>query len=142
MSLMPPVVEPAARQKGIAVHLDVPADAPRLVTDPEKVRQILVNLGGNAVKFTEAGAITFGVRRDDGHVRFAVRDTGVGIPARAHALVFEPFTQLDAGLTRRHGGVGLGLYIASRLAGLLRGRLELRSAEGEGSTFELVLPAE
>ena len=135
------VVEPAARQKALSVHLELPAEPPRLVTDPEKVRQILVSLGSNAVKFTDAGAITLAVRQEDGHVRFAVRDTGVGIPAHAHALVFEPFTQLDAGLTRRHGGVGLGLHIASRLAGLLRGRLELCSAPGEGSTFELVLPA-
>jgi signal transduction histidine kinase len=75
-----------------------------------------------------------------GEVRFGVADTGIGIPPGAEATIFEPFVQLDAGLSRRYGGTGLGLYIASRLARLLGGRVELASTLGRGSRFELVLP--
>jgi PAS domain S-box-containing protein len=134
------VVEPLARQKGLAVEVRVPADAPVVRTDPDKVRQILVNLAGNAVKFTEAGTVSLSVTAGEGEVRFGVRDTGIGIAAEARPRLFQPFTQLESGLTRRYGGSGLGLYISSRLAGLLGGRIELQSAPGKGSLFELVLP--
>ena len=135
------VVEPLARQKGIAIDVEMPDHDPRLVTDVDKVRQILVNLAGNAVKFTDRGAVRFVVRNGDGAVRFAVRDTGSGIAPDDQARIFQPFAQLETGLTRRHGGTGLGLYISRRLADLLGGRIELESTPGEGSTFSLVLPA-
>lgn len=134
------VVEPLARQKGLAVRTHVPADAPSLLTDPDKVRQVLVNLAGNAVKFTDVGEVSFDVESDPTEVRFLIRDTGPGIPADGQERIFQPFTQLEGGLTRRHGGTGLGLYIASRLAGILGGRIELASRPGSGSTFALVLP--
>lgn len=132
------VVEPLARAKGLAVDVDVPATVPRLVTDADKVRQILVNLAGNAVKFTETGCITVGVRQDVTTVCFFVRDTGSGITPEDQSRLFQPFTQLDSGLTRRHGGTGLGLYISRRLAALLGGRLECASVMGEGSVFSLI----
>src|SRR5690606_20666745 len=134
------MVEPLARQKGLRVCTSVPASAPALYTDPEKVRQVLVNLAGNAVKFTDHGEVSFSVDCDGAEIRFLVRDTGPGIPPGGQERIFQPFTQLDGGLTRRHGGTGLGLYIASRLAGLLGGRIELASRPGEGSSFALVLP--
>ncbi|MHB1223399.1 MAG: PAS domain-containing sensor histidine kinase [Gemmatimonadaceae bacterium] len=134
------VVEPLARQKGLAVWTHVPLDAPSLVTDPDKVRQVLVNLAGNAVKFTDRGEVSFSLESDAAEVRFLIRDTGPGIPADGQERIFQPFAQLDSGLTRRHGGTGLGLYIASRLAGILGGRIELASRQGVGSTFALVLP--
>lgn len=134
------VVEPLARQKGLRVRTVVPEPAPSLHTDPEKVRQILVNLAGNAVKFTDEGEVCFTLEHDADEVRFLIRDTGPGIPPDAQDRIFEPFTQLDRGLTRRHGGTGLGLYVASRLAGLLDGRIEFASHPGEGSSFVLVLP--
>ncbi|GAC1689201.1 MAG: hypothetical protein NVS9B3_07740 [Gemmatimonadaceae bacterium] len=135
------VIEPLARHKGIRLDTTLPAETISLVTDIDKVRQILVNLGGNAVKFTETGAVRIVVGREHGIVRFAVHDSGIGIAPADIPRLFHPFAQLDSGLTRRHNGTGLGLYISHRLAKLLGGRLEVRSAPGEGSVFTLLVPA-
>jgi signal transduction histidine kinase len=134
------ILEPLARQKGLAFTVEVPPLPPPLVTDPDKVRQILVNLGGNAVKFTPAGSVALRVAADGAAVRVAVTDTGVGIAPEDAGRLFRPFSQLDAGLTRRYGGTGLGLYISQRLAGLLGGKVEFAPAEGRGSVFTLTLP--
>ena len=146
------IVEPLARQKRLQLTL-VPPSAPiRLMADVDKVRQIIVNLAGNAVKFTEHGEIRVGWSEvvvpasdttDGRHeVRFSVMDTGPGIAPEDARRLFRPFVQLDAGLTRRHGGTGLGLYISQRLAHLLGGRIDVESELGVGSTFTLVLPRE
>lgn len=135
------VVEPLARAKGLECIADVPTPVPTLVTDADKVRQILVNLASNAVKFTDEGGVTLGVRAEGDVVHFDVRDTGSGIAGEDQERLFQPFTQLDSGLTRRHGGTGLGLYISRRLALLLGGRLDCESSPGEGSVFTLTLPA-
>ena len=146
------IAEPLARQKRLQLTL-VPAPAPiRLTSDIDKVRQIIVNLAGNAVKFTDHGEVRIGwteilvpagdeveARRE---VCFSVTDTGPGIAPEDAPRLFRPFLQLDAGLTRRHGGTGLGLYISQRLAQLLGGRIEVESELGVGSTFTLTLPAE
>jgi signal transduction histidine kinase len=134
------VIEPLARQKGLSLEVSIPPDAPVITTDAVKVRQILRNLAENAVKFTHAGGVTVALERRNGDLRFRVRDTGIGIPASGQGRIFRPFTQLDGTLTRRYGGTGIGLYIASRLARLLGGCIELTSAPGRGSTFVLVLP--
>jgi signal transduction histidine kinase len=135
------IIEPLVRQKHLQLHVDAPDDPIRITSDIDKLRQILVNLAGNAVKFTDTGHVRFAVRRAGPEIRFAVEDTGIGIaPADAHRL-FRPFMQLDTGLTRRHGGTGLGLYISQRLARLLDGRIELQSTPGQGSTFALLVPA-
>ncbi len=133
------VVEPLAQQKDVAFTVEVPADV-RLTTDCDKVRQILVNLAGNAVKFTERGSVRLVVMASERTVRFAVHDTGIGISAEGIGKLFQPFSQLDAGLTRRHGGTGLGLYISHRLARLLGGRIDVESEVGQGSVFTLALP--
>jgi signal transduction histidine kinase len=110
--------------------------------DPEKLRQILVNLLANAVKFTDrAGRITVGAVRDRDTVRVSVRDTGIGIPADQLTRVFEPFFQVSGGMTRRYPGVGLGLAIARDLARAMEGDVSIESRVGEGSTVTLSLPA-
>ena len=134
------VVEPAASQKGLELQRDVPAEPIFVTTDLDKVRQILVNLAGNAVKFTKRGRVRLWVCHGGGHVTFGIEDTGAGIAAADFPRLFQPFSQLDAGLTREHGGTGLGLYISHRLALLLGGRIDVRSTEGRGSEFALILP--
>jgi signal transduction histidine kinase len=101
-----------------------------------------VNLAGNAVKFTARGEVRLALQLDESDVRFEVRDTGIGIAPGDLQRLFRPFTQLDSGLTRRHGGTGLGLYIAHRFATLLRGGIQVESELGRGTTFTLVLPRE
>jgi signal transduction histidine kinase len=136
------VIDPLARQKHLAFHWTVP-DAPiRMTSDIDKIRQILVNLAGNAVKFTDKGDVRLELSRADGEVHFAVSDTGIGIQQKDIERLFKPFAQLDTTLTRRHGGTGLGLYISRALAELLGGRIELSSQFGKGSKFTLVLPAD
>jgi signal transduction histidine kinase len=135
------VIEPLARQKHLAFTYHLPDEPIRMLSDIDKIRQILVNLAGNAVKFTDYGEVRLDLERRDGQVRFIVRDTGIGIAPTDLARLFHPFAQVDAGLTRRHGGTGLGLYISRRLAELLGGRIDVRSDVGKGSEFTLVLPA-
>jgi len=141
------IVDPLARQKRLLLVIELPDEAMRLTSDIDKVRQILVNIAGNAVKFTDRGSvrITLSAHRweEDGaerrEVRFAVTDTGPGIAPEDARRLFRPFSQVDAGLTRRHGGTGLGLYISQRLAQLLGGRIDVESELGVGSTFTLSL---
>ena len=113
------VIEPLARQKDLPLVVTLPEHAMWLYTDGEKVRQILLNLMGNAVKFTDRGRVAVDVARHNGEVRIDVSDTGIGVDEVDRPRLFQPFTQLDAGLTRRHGGSGLGLYNSSCLARLL-----------------------
>ena len=134
------MVEPIARQKGLELEWTLTGTPLRVVGDVDKIRQILVNLAGNAVKFTDAGTVCLAIHERPDEVGFEVTDTGVGIAATDMPRLFRPFTQLDTGLTRRHGGTGLGLYISQRLAALLGGRIEVESEPGTGSRFELVVP--
>jgi PAS domain S-box-containing protein len=130
-----------ARRKGLEMVCQVRPEVPEgLLGDAGRLRQILVNLVGNAVKFTERGGVALlaevqGQRGEEVCLHVAVRDTGIGIPQDKHALVFAPFTQVDGSSTRRYGGTGLGLAITARLAGLLGGRVWLESQPGVGSTF-------
>lgn len=136
------VIEPLARPKQLAFRWSVP-DAPiRMTSDVDKIRQILVNLAGNAVKFTDAGEVRLDLARRGDDVCFIVSDTGIGIHERDIDRLFKPFAQLDTTLTRRHGGTGLGLYISQSLAELLGGRVTVSSEQGKGSTFTLILPAD
>ena len=136
------VVQPLAEAKKLAVVCESDAQPIRMTTDIDKARQILVNLAGNAIKFSDSGEVRLSVGGEGAEVRFAVSDKGMGIAPNDVQRLFRPFTQLDSGLTRRHGGTGLGLYISDRLARLLRGRIEVVSMPGKGSTFTLVLPRE
>ena len=136
------VVEPMAEQRGIELRLELQSNAVRMTSDIDKARQILVNLLGNAVKFTDRGAVSLCLSRSSTAVRIDVEDTGIGIPADELPRLFRPFAQVDTGLTRRHGGTGLGLYISRRLATMLGGHIEVASEPGVGSTFSVVLPQE
>ena len=135
-----------AQTKGLALTVEVPTDLPPLVEgDAARVRQILTNLLGNAVKFTERGGVSLRVEvveRDAGRlrVRFTVRDTGVGIAREARERLFQPFVQADASTTRRFGGTGLGLSIVRHLAVLMGGEVSVRADLDEGSEFCVVLP--
>jgi signal transduction histidine kinase len=134
------VIEPMAEQKSLRLHVQLPFASVRMTSDIDKARQILVNLLGNAVKFTDSGAVTLRLSRGARAVRVDIVDTGIGIPPDELPRLFRPFAQVDTGLTRRHGGTGLGLYISRRLATLLGGHIEVESAPGAGSTFTVVLP--
>ncbi len=128
-------------EKGLVLHTAVAGEVPeRLVGDPYRLRQILVNLIGNAVKFTDRGSISVDITLEhragaDCVLRFAVRDTGVGIPREKQGAIFRPFEQADGSSSRRHGGTGLGLAICAQLAMLMRGAIWLESEVGQGSTF-------
>jgi two-component system sensor histidine kinase/response regulator len=131
----------AAYKKGLEVIVTVAPDVPpRLIGDPTRVRQVISNLLGNAVKFTERGEITVEVSLGEcspGSVFlcFEVRDTGIGIPAARQSAIFEAFSQADDSITRRFGGTGLGLTICTHLVQMMGGRIWLKSSEGEGASF-------
>jgi signal transduction histidine kinase len=134
------VAEPLAKQKAIGLVVNVPDPKLRITTDIDRARQILINLAGNAVKFTDKGGVRIEVSTTEHEIRMAVVDSGIGIAQAQQRNLFKPFSQVDTGLTRRHGGTGLGLYISSQLARLLGGRIELASQAGQGATFTFVLP--
>ncbi len=134
-----------ANDKGLRLTLDVARGVPGWVRgDSGRLRQVLVNLLGNAIKFTERGGVDLTITRATSRrLRFAVRDTGIGIDPSSKARLLEPFTQADASTTRRFGGTGLGLAICHQLVQLMGGSLDFTSSPGEGTTFrfELSLPA-
>ena len=134
-----------AQQKGLELICHIAPDVPESVSgDPGRLRQVLVNLVGNAIKFTREGEIVVRVQleRRDRHavtLRVAVRDTGIGIPPDKQQAIFEAFTQADGSTTREYGGTGLGLAISSRLVTMMGGELEVTSTPGQGSTFHFAL---
>jgi len=135
------LIEPMALKKGLDLRVAIPERVPRLHTDPDKLRQILVNLAGNAVKFTESGSVRIDfTTMEDGTTEIAVQDTGIGIAPEDRDRLFQPFTQLDAGLTRRYGGTGLGLHNSARLAKLIGATIGLTSERGVGSRFVVAVP--
>ncbi|MBW3571650.1 MAG: PAS domain-containing sensor histidine kinase [Gemmatimonadetes bacterium] len=135
-------VEPMARARGLRLEVDVPAELPALITDRTRVKQIVINLVSNAVKFTREGSVTVTGRAlpEAETVEIEVADTGIGIDAEALPGIFEDFRQVDQSSTREFGGTGLGLSIVRKLLGLLGGSIRARSAPGEGSTFTVTLP--
>jgi PAS domain S-box-containing protein len=141
-------IAPRAHEKRLELAGHIAADVPAtLGGDPARLRQILLNLVQNAVKFTETGEVVIRVERepsDDGKavLHFSVTDTGIGIKADKQAAVFEAFTQEDASTTRHFGGTGLGLTISTRLVSLMGGRIWLESELGRGSVFHVLLPFE
>jgi len=133
------VTRPLAEAKGLEVRFEADP-VPELVTDEDKVHQILLNLLSNAVKFTDQGSITVRVGVEDGQMLFSVQDTGIGISEADLPNIFDEFRQVDGSTTRRHEGTGLGLAIGQKLAHLLGGEIRVETAPGQGSTFTLALP--
>jgi two-component system sensor histidine kinase/response regulator len=134
-----------ARQKGLELICDIDPDVPAgVVGDPTRIQQVLTNLVGNALKFTEQGHVFVAVRQDshaEGSTKlhFSVTDTGIGVPPEKHQTIFEAFQQADGSTTRRFGGTGLGLTISATLVRLMGGRLWVESAPGDGSTFHFTV---
>jgi signal transduction histidine kinase len=131
---------PLAEDRDIELVALTPSDLPIVKSDPIRLHQILLNLGGNAIKFTPQGRVTLEAVHVGDEVTFAVRDTGIGIPEEALEIIFDEFRQADGSITREYGGTGLGLSVSRHLARLLGGDIDVVSRPGEGSTFTLRLP--
>ncbi|MES2153125.1 MAG: response regulator [Pseudomonadota bacterium] len=135
-----------AQQKGLALLVELPPGLPRVMKgDPGRLRQVLLNLLGNAIKFTQQGKVVLALQAgpesgDRREVAFAVSDTGIGIPEDKQKLVFEAFSQVDGSTTREYGGTGLGLTICRRLVILMRGQMQVASEPGVGSVFSFTVP--
>ncbi|HJP99029.1 MAG TPA: ATP-binding protein [Rhodanobacteraceae bacterium] len=142
------LLEKPAEAKGLAMRAVVDPDVRPVVRgDPMRIRQILTNLMGNAIKFTQRGGVSVRVSRRNEtatqhELLFAIRDTGIGLAADAASRLFQPFTQADASVTRRYGGTGLGLTICKKLVDLMGGRIGVRSEPGRGSVFWFTIPFE
>ncbi len=136
------IVAPAARKKGIDIaYIPEQPVRPPVCGDPMRLRQVLTNLAGNAVKFTEKGWVEISVKDlPGGRMRFSVKDTGIGIPPDRIADLFNPFTQAEVSTSRKYGGTGLGLAISKNLVGLMGGELLVTSRFGEGSEFTFDIP--
>jgi signal transduction histidine kinase/CheY-like chemotaxis protein len=130
------------RNNGVQLHAVIPAQVQPMLGDQARLKQVLINLVGNALKFTEKGSVTVALRTDavGRPERIDVIDTGIGIPGDRLAAIFEAFQQADASTSRRFGGTGLGLAISSSLAQLMGCRIDVQSVIGEGTTFSVVLP--
>ncbi|MBM3786897.1 MAG: response regulator [Acidobacteria bacterium] len=136
------VMASAAHEKGLEIHCDLDRSVPSAMTgDPARLRQVLLNLIGNAIKFTPGGEVIVSARLTDGQLLFSVSDTGIGIAGPAQLRIFDPFTQADSSTTRKFGGTGLGLAISRLLVEKMGGRLHVKSVEGQGSTFGFQIPA-
>jgi len=128
-----------AKNLELACRID-PQLPDRFIGDAGRLRQVVINLVGNAIKFTEHGEVAMDVSPQGTALCFSVRDTGIGIDPAKQALIFQAFSQQDSSITRRFGGTGLGLTISARLVEMMGGRIEVKSAPGQGSTFYFVLP--
>ncbi|MFT7587060.1 MAG: ammonium transporter [Cellvibrionaceae bacterium] len=131
-----------AKQKGLLFRTKIDEMIPEVIeSDSIVIRQMLINLLGNAIKFTDKGFVSLEVLpKDSGHIAFVIKDTGIGIPKEFQKRVFEPFQQVDGSRTRTHEGTGLGLAITKRMAEILGGMISLNSIEGRGSQFVIILP--
>jgi signal transduction histidine kinase len=136
-------IAPLEKNRPYRVQYDVEKELPRIETDWKKLKTVLTHLLGNAVKFTDGGAVKLSVRaeRSAGELSFTVTDTGIGIPKEQLPLIFEGFRQLDSSTTRRYGGTGIGLAICKGFVEILGGRIEVESEAGKGTTFTVTLRA-
>jgi hypothetical protein len=129
-----------AEKKGIDLEVGIDDDVAEITTDQRRLEQVLINLLNNAVKFTEQGRVEISCRTDGDFYRMAVSDTGIGIRPEEIDGLFQPFHQIDTGLSRKHEGTGLGLSICKKLVDMMDGRIEVQSLWQQGSTFSVWLP--
>jgi signal transduction histidine kinase/HAMP domain-containing protein len=135
------LLEPQAQAKGLALRFEVGDNLPLLFTDSEKLRRVLINLVGNAVKFTQQGEVWLRVKLTNAEqIKIEVQDTGIGMAADHFETIFQPFRQVDSGTSREFGGTGLGLAITRSLTEMLGGHIGVHSVPGEGSLFTVTLP--
>ena len=135
------LLAPSAHRKQLELILDVQPELPeRVQGDPSRFRQIIVNLVGNAIKFTDAGEIAIKAEANNGSFHVSVRDTGPGISAADQARLFQEFQQADNAITRKKGATGLGLAISKRIIEMHGGKIWVESQPGQGSTFTFTLP--
>lgn len=132
-------VESMVQQGKVQLIKEIPDDLPEVVNDQDKLKQIIINLLSNALKFTEEGEVKLSATLEDTSLKIAVSDTGIGIPPDALEYIFDEFRQADGSTTRAHGGTGLGLSITKKLAHLLGGTVDVSSVEGEGSIFTITI---
>ncbi len=135
-------VKTLAEEKGLLLKSIFKEKVDYIITDPDKLRQILLNLLSNAIKFTEKGEVTVIVEEKEKNIYISVKDTGIGIPEEAIDYIFDAFRQIDGSTTRKYGGTGLGLSIVKKLVELLGGEIKVKSKLGKGSTFTIILPKE
>ncbi|MDP8221079.1 MAG: ATP-binding protein, partial [Candidatus Stygibacter frigidus] len=134
------IMKPLADKKGIGIKLELPEKSPVLITDEIRLHQIIQNLVGNAVKFTEKGFVKISAKVEGDYLQIVIEDTGIGIERDKLPHIFEEFRQLDGSTSRQYEGTGLGLAIAGKLIKLLHGDIEVMSEPGKGSTFRVLLP--
>jgi signal transduction histidine kinase len=133
-------VKPLADEKGLALHVEMAPQEINIQSDQERMRQIILNLLGNAIKFTEKGEIKVQCHVSNGKVITRIADTGIGIKPEDMDRLFKPFVQVEKGFSRRYGGTGLGLSISKKLVEMLGGSISAESEFGKGSVFTIILP--
>ncbi|MDP8322922.1 MAG: response regulator [Candidatus Stygibacter australis] len=134
------ILKPLADKKGIEIKLELPEESPLVVTDEVRLHQVLQNIAGNAVKFTEEGYVKISAEVEGDHLQIVIEDTGIGIDGDKLPHIFEEFRQLDGSTSRQYEGTGLGLAIAGKLIKLLHGDIEVKSELGKGTTFSVTIP--
>jgi signal transduction histidine kinase len=134
------LVSPLAEKKGLPIYLHITDAIDKFTGDQRRVEQILINLLNNAIKFTEMGEIRVDCSLHDSKVIISVSDTGIGIKPEDIETIFKPFRQIDTGLSRKYEGTGLGLSITRKVVNMMGGEIHVKSKEGVGSTFSVILP--
>ena len=137
---MAKLVAPLAEKKGIALYLEIADDVATVTSDQRRLEQVLLNLVNNGIKFTENGYVRISCRSDKDDYLISVSDTGIGIQPKELPGLFQPFHQIDSGLSRKHEGTGLGLSICKKLLDMMGGTISVESHWGGGSTFTVRFP--
>ena len=140
LSQIEATAKPLVEKNGNKLVIEKPDSIENLTNDQTKLRQILFNMLSNAAKFTKKGTVTLAISKDDNDIKFAVRDTGIGMNEEQLGKVFEEFTQAETSISKDYGGTGLGLPISKKMTEMMGGKMDVESKEGEGTTFSITIP--